>query len=205
MKRNLVSLITVSVFSIGFLTAKTSSKNAAQASTRNKEALVTIDSLQIIQKSKEGQKVTEKINKKVADYQAFVKKSQEELTTLQSEIAKKSEVLSRDALQEKTDELGRKKKQFERKIADREELLRLEIKREQVKLRDKHMTVANKIFEEKKWEMMVDKNTPGVLFVSKSIDVTDQVLKRVDDEFEDSLSKKSNVEDKKEKKELKRA
>ncbi len=171
MKKQTLLLITaLSAVSFGFVSAKN-------------EPLVSIDSVHIMQESKEGKILAEKLKGKITDYQNFVQKSQQEMVALQDEVTKKADVLSKEALQEKTESLTRKKKDFERILADREEGLRAELQREQIKLRDKQLLVANTISEEEKWGLVVDKNTPGVLFVNKAIDRTSVVLKKVDEVF----------------------
>lgn len=176
MKKQIVLLVAaLSAVSFTFVSAKN-------------ESLVSIDSLQIMQESKEGKILADKLKLKINDYQEFVKKSQQELASLQEEVTKKSDVLSKESLFEKTETLNRKKKEFERVIADKEESLRAELQREQMKLRDKQLNVANGMCEEEKWGLVIDKNTPGVLFVNKAIDKTSEVLKRVNETYDKANS-----------------
>lgn len=157
-----------------------------------KSELTVIDSILMMQESKEGKKLAEVIRKKISDFQEYVKKSQDELNTMQQEMSKKAEVLSKEAIQEKMEQLTKKKKDAERAIADKEETLRAEVQREQMKLREKQLTVASKMFEQEDWGLMVDKNAPGVLFVSKGMDKTAEVLKTVDASYEATLVQKKN-------------
>lgn len=146
--------------------------------------LVSIDSILLMQKSKEGQKLAKEIQKEIEEFQQFAKNEQKKLTDFQEEVSKKAKVLSKEALTEKGEKLASMKKNAERVLGDKEEALKASIQKKQIALRNKQMKVANEVFEQKKWGMMIDNNTPGVLFVSKAIDKTDEILKAVDAKYE---------------------
>jgi len=158
----------------------------AAPKSKKVESLVSIDSIQIMQKSKEGQKVAEKLRKKIEGFQEQIKKDHEAIETMEKELSKKKEVLSKDALEEKTKEVSKKKFFIEQKM----ENFRMEIQKEQVTLRDKQLALVDKMFKKHNWGLMIDKNTPGVLFVSKAVDKTDELLKIIDADYEASLNKK---------------
>ncbi|KKQ48955.1 MAG: hypothetical protein US69_C0011G0029 [candidate division TM6 bacterium GW2011_GWF2_38_10] len=145
--------------------------------------IVSIDSLKIMQESNEGRDITAEIQKDIDSFQAQVQKSQQELMAMQEDLNKKTALLSQDALAEKTESITKKKKDLERELSDKEETLRGVIQRKQMALRDKQLKIAHEISEKEQWDMIVDKNTPGVLFASKSIDKTDVVLKAVNEKY----------------------
>jgi outer membrane protein len=145
--------------------------------------LVSIDSIKIMQESKEGKEVSAQIQKDVEKFQNQVKTAQKELVDMQEELNKKSTVLSQDAMQEKTESIAKKKKDIERNLADKEDVLRASLQKKQFALREKQLKVAGEVSEREQWGMVVDKNTPGVLFVSNAIDKTDIVLKAVDEKY----------------------
>lgn len=150
----------------------------------SKGEIVSIDSILLMQKSKAGQELAAKIQKKVESLQKDINKGQKELTDMQEAIGKKSKVLSQDALQEKTEELSMKKKNLERELADKEETLRASVQKDQITLREKQMAVIKDVFDKEGWSMLVDSNTPGVLCVSNAIDKTEEILKIVDTKYE---------------------
>ncbi len=147
------------------------------------EGLVSIDSIKIMQESKEGKSITSKIQKDFEKFQAQVKSAQQELMGMQEDLNKKAKVLSQDALQEKTEALTKKKKDLERELADKEEALRATIQKQQIMLREKQLKVVKEVSEKEKFGAVVDVNTPGVLFVSNAIDKTDLMLKAVDEQY----------------------
>lgn len=174
-KQALLLIAAMSAASVTFVSAKN-------------EQIISLDSIRIMQESKEGKILAEKLKGRITEYQEFVKKSQQEVVALQDEVSKKSDLLSKEALEEKTARLNQKKKDLERVIGDREESLRAELQREQIKLRDKQLAVANNLCQEEQWAMVIDKNTPGVLFVNKAIDKTTEVLRKVDELYEKNKS-----------------
>jgi outer membrane protein len=150
---------------------------------------VSIDSLLLMQKSKEGQKLMAEVQKDVEIFQKQVQEAQKEVVEFQEKITKQAKILSKEALVEKGEQLSAKKKQAERELSDREESLKRNIERKQLALREKQMRIANEIFEKEGWGLMIDRNTPGVLFVNNAIDKTDSILKTVDEKFDTEFAK----------------
>jgi len=147
--------------------------------------LVSIDSIMIMQKSKEGQKLAGEIQKEISKFQAEVQASQKELAQLQEQLAKQTEkgAISADAKQGKVEALTQKRKKLERDFTAKEEELRASIQKRQIALRDSQLKVINKVFEREQWGLLIDKNTPGVLCVSNAIDKTPVVLAEVDKQY----------------------
>lgn len=191
MKKALLMAVAVSVCGFSYLAS--ASEGAVQAKTASVAVqnaagqIVAVDSLLILQKSKEGQELASKIQKEVKSFEELVKKAQTELADLQESINKKADVLSKEALQEKTEELVSKKDRMERELAEKQKELQKTLSKQEFQLREKQRGVMNKISEENNWSFLVDKNTPGVFFVAKAIDQTDIILKKIDEDFSSSL------------------
>ncbi|MBD3273153.1 hypothetical protein GF385_02265 [Candidatus Dependentiae bacterium] len=163
--------------------------NSFGAVANRKKELVSIDSLVLMQKSKEGKALAEKLQKDIKGFQEEVQKAQQKVVGLQETIQKQAKVLSKEALMEKGEELTTMKKRAERDLADKEESLKMKVQKQQGLLRDKQLKTAKKIFDKKGWGMMIDKNTPGVLFVNQAIDKTDEILKIIDSEYDQQTAK----------------
>jgi Skp family chaperone for outer membrane proteins len=147
--------------------------------------LVSIDSIMIMQKSKEGQKLAGEIQKDISKFQAEVQNSQKELAQLQEQLKTQVDkgALKAEAKQEKVEALAQKRKELEQKFTNKEEQLRASIQKRQLALRDNQLKVINKVFEKEQWGLLIDKNTPGVLCVSNAIDKTPIVLAEVDKQY----------------------
>ncbi|MFH1643933.1 MAG: OmpH family outer membrane protein [bacterium] len=150
--------------------------------------LVSIDSLRLMEESKEGQLLAGLFQKEVESFRSQVKAEQDKLLELKEKLDKQAKVLSREARLEKEEELMKMKKTAERTLQDREESLKNKVQRQQFALRDKQMKVANEVFKKNDWGLMIDKNTPGVLFVNNSIDKTKEMLKAVDQKYEEETT-----------------
>ena len=161
---------------------------------KNSTKVVSMNSILMMQKSKEGQKLSKEVQKAVEEFQAFAKNTQKELIDFQETISKQSKVLSKQALMEKGEKLAEMKKKAEREFSDREEVLKRDMQRKHAILRNKQMMVANEIFnknkKEKGWDYLLDRNIPGLLCVSERVDVTDEVLKVVDESYKKEIAEK---------------
>lgn len=176
------------------LLAVSSVQAADNTKVNNKiEKLVSIDSISLMQDSKEGKLLAENFQKEVEDFRAQVKTEQDKLIELQKTIEKQSKILSKEAKLEKIEELEKMKKTAERNLADKEESLKTKVQRQQFALREKQMKVVSDISKKKDWGLMVDKNMPGVLFVNNAIDKTDEVLKVVDSEYEKEIKSSKTI------------
>lgn len=174
--KKFVSTVAMSLLAVSFAAAKN-------------ESLVSVDSILIMQKSKEGQQLTKKLQDEISGFQKEVALAQKEMGDMQKELGEKTTKLSKQELDLKNEELANKRKALERKLADKEEQLKVSIQKDQLSLRDKQMKVVNEEFEKQQWGLLIDKNTPGVLCVAKAIDKTDELLKKVDDAYGVELAK----------------
>lgn len=168
MKKILSLLATLSIVSSGF------------AATQK---ILSLDSLTIMQKSKEGQAIATEIQKKIESFQTEVKNSQKELIELQGSFEKKALALSEEAKLAEREKIEDKKRDLERRLSGKEEILRKTIQAKQLALREKQLGVVTSIYKDEPNTVVVDKQTPGLLFASSALDQTSIVLKAVDDAY----------------------
>lgn len=168
--KKFISTVAISLLAVSFAAAKN-------------ESLISIDSIKIMQQSKEGQQLTKKLQDEISTFQKEVAVAQKEMGDLQKELTEKTSKLSKEELDVKSEELANKRRALERKLADKEEKLKVSIQKDQLALRDKQMKIVNEEFEKQQWGLLIDKNTPGVLCVAKAIDKTEELLKKVDDAY----------------------
>ena len=165
--------------------------SALSLSIASARDLVSFDSTRLLQEAKENQKIAGELNAKIEELQLFVKDSQQKLVDMQTELDKKASVLSKEALQEKTETIVQKKKDFERIIGDKKDKLEKDIQKRQVVLRTKQVEVINQVCKREDWGALLDKNAPGVVYVSDAIDRTDILLKEIDKAYEAETSTKN--------------
>ncbi len=143
---------------------------------------VSFDAAVVYEKSKESQLVSKKIRQEYEALAGFAENSKKELAKLQDEISTKAEVLSKEALQEKTEQLASKKRELERKLNDRQEAFQAFAQKENSRLREKQMAVINKVFaqHENEWGALAERNAGGLVCVSKAIDKTNEIVEALD-------------------------
>lgn len=181
-----VVILALTVNIVGSVSAKASPDKAASKTVL--KGLVSINSVQIMQQSKEGQALASEIKKELEGFQLSVQNKQQELVDFQEKVKKQAKILSKDALVEKGEQLAKMKKNAERDLADAEESLKKSIQRRQALLQNKLLKITNEIFEKNdKWQVMIDRSQ--ALFVKNSVDVTDSVLKEVDKQYDSEVAK----------------
>lgn len=164
------------------------------AGLQAKIELVSVDSMLLMEKSKAGQELAEKAQKERSSLDALITANNKELAMLQEEISAKSQILSRDALQEKIETFEQKRRSAERAVADKQDSMKLFMQRESSKLRTKQLAVMEKMTEAQGWGAIFDKSQ--AIIVAKSLDKTSEVLKELDVAYE---SEKSSSKDLKKK------
>jgi Skp family chaperone for outer membrane proteins len=176
------------MFGMSYAAVSQTNNKATKTGAAVLKGLVSINSVQIMQESKEGQALAAEIKKELEGFQLSVQNKQKELVDFQEKVKKQAKVLSKDALVEKGEQLAKMKKNAERELADSEESLKKSIQRRQAMLQNKLLKVTNEIFENNdKWQVMIDRSQ--ALFVKNSIDVTDLVLKEVNSRYDSEFAK----------------
>mgnify|MGYP006283849893 CR=1 FL=1 len=135
-----------------------------------------IDFQKILKDSSAGKFARQKINKKGQELEKNLKDMQDKIEGLQDKLDKEALVMS----QEKKEQ---KKREIRIKINDFKQL-QSQSKKEFQKMRQEVINnmkkevfdLAQKIGKSKGYLLIVEKNTAGVLYYSDTIDITDQVI-----------------------------
>jgi outer membrane protein len=138
-----------------------------------------VDLQRCFKESKEGQKVFQILKKKKDDLQKRLDTRQRELLELRKELDKQAMMLSMDAQQGKKRTIERKTRELEYLYKDlNEELVRSQGNEKQRIFKELEK-IIEKIGSEENYTLIMEKRVGGVLY-SKSIDITDQVIKAYD-------------------------
>jgi outer membrane protein len=145
-----------------FKLALVDSKRALVSSDKGKEAEKTLNELQD-KKKKELEPRSEKCKK------------------IQEDTESQKFVMSDDALQEKAIEYQRCGRDLERDVQAAKDELVVQQQKLLAPIAKKLEDVVNAIGKEKSFDLILDRSTPGVLFAPDALDVTDLVIKRLNE------------------------
>ena len=125
---------------------------------------------------KEAKKI---ITREVEKVQKIMVEKQKELDGLKEDLGKRSTVMSESARREKEAEYQRKLRDLQRMQRDYEEDLR----RKDRQLTDRILKdlegIIKKMGEEQKYTIILERNQPTIIFISTALDLTDEVIKRI--------------------------
>jgi outer membrane protein len=139
-----------------------------------------VDLQRCLQESKEGEKVFKLLKKKKDDFQRRIDTMQRELLELKKELDKQAMMLSMDAQEDKKRIIERKDRELRYLIKDlNEEMVRAQGK-EKKRIFQALEKIIKKMGSEENYDLIMEKQVGGVLYWSKSIDITDQIIKIYD-------------------------
>jgi len=132
-----------------------------------------------INESNEGKRISESLKKEIESMQQRYDKAQKELAELQKEIEKQSLMLSLDAKENKQKEYNKKSRELNYLNQDlSEEASKAEQNAKQRVLQVLDEIIKN-IAKQDNIDLIIEKSSPGLLFSSEALDITDQVIKEL--------------------------
>jgi len=145
-----------------------------------------IDLQRCLQESKKGQKVFQILKKKKGDLQIRLNTKQRALLELRKELDKQAMMLSLDAQEDKKKTIERKTRELEYLYKDLNEEMARSQGKERKRIFKELEKIIEKIGSEENYTLIMEKRAGGVLYFSKSIDITDQVIKAYDDQMNEA-------------------
>jgi len=135
-----------------------------------------LDLQRCIQESNEGKRIAETLKKKQTEMQKDLDAKQQELLEMQKDMEKQSLMLSMDAKEDRQKDFEKKRRDLAYLIQDSNE----EMKKAEQDARNDILRilggVLEKIANEKKFDLITERANGGVLYVSKALDITDEVV-----------------------------
>jgi outer membrane protein len=137
-----------------------------------------IDIQKVLNESEAGKKAKSDLESLIKSKQANIDEKGRAIDKLKSDMEKQSSILSEDARKKKEDELERMVRVYQHLVQDSQ----AELKKKESELTDGILKqirdMVDKIGEEEGYTIIFEKGT--VLYSSKGIDITEDVLKRFD-------------------------
>ena len=148
--------------------------------------IVYIDGTRLMNESVEGKLFVDEFKKEMVEFQQSQQAAAKKIQDLESELTKKSAILNEEKLSEKQDELTQLKRSFEREWGQRGDkamVLQTKIQRKQGIIGKKQLVVLEKIAKKQKWDLLLEKNSAGIIFASDAVNVTDIALKEINKDY----------------------
>ncbi len=101
------------------------------------------------------------------------------LKRLRDEYETQRFVLSRDALQERELDLLKVRRGLERDLEEAQEEFEIEQRKRMQPILKSILRVVNDVARDGGYDLVMEKTSPGVLFYSDKLDITDQVIERL--------------------------
>lgn len=137
-----------------------------------------VDILRALNESESGKKARAELESLIKSRQLPIEEKHRRIESLRADLEKQAAVLSADARKARAEEIGRLERDFQRLIADAQ----AEVQKKQMDLENKILkdlrNVINAIAQEGKYSLIIERADGLVLYVDKSIDITDAVIKR---------------------------
>lgn len=173
MPRRLLVAAIAAAFCLTALTASTATVSAAETK------IGFIDPRKAIFASAEGKAAEKSFNALLEKKQSEVRPQRDELQKLEEDFEKQKYVLSESALQERSLDLARKRRDYERNLKEVEEDMQIE----QIKLlqpvQKRIKEAVAEVGKEKGISLIIDKSMAGVLYFDESLDLTDLVIEKL--------------------------
>ena len=141
-----------------------------------KFAVVDLD--QALNSTEEGKAAREELARKQREAEAKVQPRIERFKEMQEELKSKKFVLSEEALYQKQLDLVELKNEIESEMKELEGKFKVDQERIVGPLRKKLIEIVQGIGRDQGFTLIVERNTPGVLYSREALDITDQVISR---------------------------
>lgn len=138
--------------------------------------IAVIDIQGVIDKSSEGKRISTSLKEKQASLKSRFNEKQKELQDLQKELEKESMMLSLDAQEDKRKEFERKSRELQYLYQDlNEEMNKTDLEARKLFLKDLE-GIITAIAKEDDIDMILERRSGGVIYVSGVMDITDKVV-----------------------------
>ena len=140
-----------------------------------------VDLSRAVNESEQGKKAK-------GELEAVVKKKQEALDEkgtalekLKTEIEKQGSVMSAEARKKKEDDLERLTREYQRALTDSQTEVRQKESELTGNIVKELRRIINDVAKDEKYDLVLDNNPALVAYVNKGIDITDEVIKKLDE------------------------
>lgn len=140
------------------------------------QSLAYVDMQKVLLESIVGKAAKNDLDNEIKKMEAKLSLQGKEIAKMDQELQKQASVLSKKSLADKADQLEQKKKSFEREVKDQREIFAQKNNRMIKEILEEINKLMSDIAEEQKVDFIVERDPRIVLYINKSLDLTDQVI-----------------------------
>lgn len=153
----------------------------APAAARAQQKFAFVDSIRAAANSKEGKAAQERLKNMTDQKREEFRPKEEKLKRLQEEFETQRFVLSKEALQERELDMLKGRRNLERDLQEAQEEFEIEQRKLMQPILKAVLDAVSDIARDKGYHVVLEKQSPGVLFYSDDLDITDQVIERLNE------------------------
>lgn len=140
-----------------------------------------VDQQKAILSSKEGQIAEKTLSELAQKKQGELEPKQQDLQRLGEELESQKFVLAKEVLEERRLDLVKRQRDLERQVQEAQEEIQIEQRRLVSPLAKRLNEVIQQIGKDKGFHLVLDKSSPGVLYFESGLDITDLVIKKLNE------------------------
>ena len=145
------------------------------------QTVAVVDLQRAIRNSKEGKAAEAKLQEMGNQKRDEFKPKEEQIQRMQEELETQKFVLSKDARQERELELLKRKRSLERDLEEAQEELQIEERKLTQPIIENIIGTVKAVARDKKYTAVLARNNPILIYHSEELDITDEVIKRLDE------------------------
>jgi outer membrane protein len=138
-----------------------------------------VDMQKALNQCEAGQEAKKLITSEVDKIQKTMEAKQKEVNKLKEDLEKRSSVMNENVRREKEKDLQVKIRDLQRMQRDFEEDIRRKDREYTDRVLRDLARIVQKIGEDGKYTMILEKNQPAIIYISNALDLTDEVIKMV--------------------------
>ena len=140
-----------------------------------------VDLSRAVNESEQGKKAKAELEVVVKKNQEALDEKGKALEKLKAEIEKQGSVMSAEARKNKEDDLDRLTREYQRGLTDSQTEVRKKESELTGNIVKELRRIINDVANEEKYDLVLDNNPALVAYVNKGIDITDEVIKKLDE------------------------
>lgn len=137
-----------------------------------------VDMQRALNQCEAGQEAKRVITAEVDKISKTMEAKQKELTRLREELEKRGSILNENVRREKEKDFQNKTREVQRMQRDFEDDIRRKDREYTDRVLRDLAKIAQKIGEEGKYTIILEANQPAIVYISKALDLTDEVIKQ---------------------------